>query len=113
MPRRRGVPGRGVAIRNDFHQLIFAHEGQLLPGHLQHFQVKAREGAGAPGARRQARAQVRLVGPACRTKSRFVAKQCLDLGLPGFTCHHQPSFPIPVTVDMILCCDLSHDAFRK
>ena len=86
----QGLSRARLALRHDFHQLILAHEGQLLLGHLQHFQVKARQGAGEPGARRQARAQVRLVGPACSPKSRFVAKQCLDVGLPGFSCHHHP-----------------------
>ena len=36
-----GPLGGAGYLGNDFHQFILAYEGQLLPGHLEHIQIKA------------------------------------------------------------------------
>ena len=58
MPSRGGTSGKddtntpgkflpGLAsIRDDFHQFILAHKGQLFNGHFEHFQIKPRQRTG-------------------------------------------------------------------
>ncbi len=81
-PRRRparehdaqaaGAGLTGLACgRHDFQQGILAHLGQLLRGHLEDRQIKARQGPGAPRPPRQGRAELRPVGPPLLAKGRL------------------------------------------